>query len=59
MFALYSGSVADPGDRNPYAPEWMVLAKLWQHGYERMLRVRTETEQSSPRGRAAPDPDLD
>lgn len=44
MFALYSGSVADPGDPNPYAgSESLVLPKLWMRGYMRMLRVRIET----------------
>ncbi|MFN3002342.1 hypothetical protein ACK12G_03690 [Mycolicibacterium wolinskyi] len=44
MFALYLGSVADPGDRNPYAGgESLLLPKLWMRGYTRMLRVRIET----------------
>jgi hypothetical protein len=44
MFALYSGSLAEPGDRNPYAGgESLVLPKLWLRGYMRMLRVRLET----------------
>ncbi|MGE2689983.1 ribosome modulation factor [Mycolicibacterium pulveris] len=44
MFALYSGSVADPGDRNPFAGgESLVLPKLWMRGYMRMLRVRIQT----------------
>jgi hypothetical protein len=44
MFALYSGSLADPGDCNPYAGgESLVLPKLWLRGYMRMLRVRIET----------------
>ncbi|SDE28263.1 hypothetical protein SAMN04488581_3763 [Mycolicibacterium neoaurum] len=43
MFALYLGSVAEPGDRNPYAGgESLVLPKLWMRGYMRMLRVRIE-----------------
>jgi hypothetical protein len=42
-YALYSGSVAEPGDRNPYAGESLVLAKLWMRGYQRMLRVRIDT----------------
>lgn len=42
-FALYSGSLAEPGDRNPYAGRSLVLAKLWMRGYMRMLRVRVET----------------
>jgi hypothetical protein len=43
VFALYSGSLADPGDRNPYNEESLILAKLWMRGYMRMLRVRIET----------------
>jgi hypothetical protein len=39
-FALYSGSLAEPGDRNPYAGRSLVLAKLWMRGYRRMLLVR-------------------
>lgn len=43
-FALYSGSLAEPGDANPYAGgDSLVLAKLWMRGYTRMLRVRIET----------------
>lgn len=42
-FALYAGSVADPGDRNPYAGRSMVLAKLWMRGYRRMMHVRIQT----------------
>lgn len=43
-FALYSGSLAEPGDRNPYAGgESLVLAKLWMRGYMRMLRVQVNT----------------
>lgn len=39
--ALYEGSLAEPGDRNPYAGgESLILAKLWMRGYMRMLRVR-------------------
>jgi hypothetical protein len=34
MFALYSGSVAEPGDRNPYAGQSLVLAKLWLRGWK-------------------------
>lgn len=41
--ALYEGSLAEPGDRNPYAGRSLVLAKLWMRGYRRMLRVRIET----------------
>jgi hypothetical protein len=44
VYALYLGSVADPGDRNPYAGgESLVLPKLWMRGYMRMLRVRIQT----------------
>ncbi|OPX05951.1 hypothetical protein [Mycobacterium sp. AT1] len=44
MFALYSGSLAEPGDRNPYADsESLVLPKLWLRGYMRMMQVRIET----------------
>jgi hypothetical protein len=43
MFALYSGSVADPGEPNPYAAGSSILAKLWMRGYTRMLRVRIDT----------------
>ncbi len=43
MFALYSGSLAEPGDPNPYAGQSLVLAQLWIRGYMRMLRVRIET----------------
>lgn len=54
LFALYSGSVADPGDRNPYAGgESLVLPKLWMRGYMRMLRVRVETGPAMARYRAA------
>lgn len=41
--ALYEGSLAEPGDRNPYAGRSLVLAKLWMSGYMRMLSVRIET----------------
>lgn len=54
MFALYSGSVADPGDRNPYADgDSLVLPKLWMRGYQRMLRVRIETGPAMARYREA------
>jgi hypothetical protein len=43
-FALYAGSLADPGDPNPYAGQSLVLEKLWASGYKRMLAVRAETE---------------
>lgn len=51
-FALYSGSLAEPGDRNPYAGRSLVLAKLWMRGYTRMLRVRIETGPAMQRYRA-------
>ncbi|EFG79564.1 hypothetical protein HMPREF0591_0541 [Mycobacterium parascrofulaceum ATCC BAA-614] len=38
--ALYEGSLAEPGDRNPYAGRSLILAKLWMRGYRRMLLVR-------------------
>ncbi|RAU98826.1 hypothetical protein DQP58_04815 [Mycobacterium colombiense] len=41
--ALYEGSLADPGERNPYAGRSLVLAKLWMRGYWRMLHVRIHT----------------
>jgi hypothetical protein len=56
VFALYAGSVADPGDRNPYAGRSLVLAKLWLRGYMRMMRVRIDTGPAMARyleGRAA------
>jgi hypothetical protein len=44
MYALYSGSLAEPGDRNPYAgSESLVLPRLWLRGYQRMMRVRIES----------------
>ena len=43
IYALYSGSLAEPGDRNPYSGQSLVLAQLWMRGYTRMLRVRIET----------------
>jgi hypothetical protein len=43
LYALYAGSLADPGDRNPYAGRSLVLAKLWMRGYMRMMHVRIET----------------
>jgi hypothetical protein len=43
VYALYEGSLAEPGDRNPYAGRSLVLAKLWMRGYCRMLHVRIET----------------
>jgi len=41
--ALYEGSLAEPGARNPYNGRSLVLAKLWMRGYMRMMRVRIET----------------
>ncbi|MEE2853501.1 MAG: hypothetical protein VX424_12730 [Actinomycetota bacterium] len=41
--ALYEGSLAQPGDHNPYAGRSLVLAKLWMRGYRRMLRVRVDS----------------
>lgn len=52
-FAMYAGSVADPGDRNPYSGQSLVLAQLWMRGYMRMLRVRIETGRAMARYRAA------
>jgi hypothetical protein len=43
MLALYEGSLAEPGDHNPYNGKSLLLAKLWHRGYMRMLRVRIET----------------
>jgi hypothetical protein len=43
MFALYSGSLAEPGDRNPYNGDSLVLAKLWMRGYMRMMSVRVNS----------------
>lgn len=54
MFAFYSGSVADPGDPNPYAGgDSLILPKLWMRGYQRMLRVRIETGPAMQTYRAA------
>lgn len=53
MKALYEGSLADPGDRNPYAGQSSLLARLWMHGYMRMMRVRIETGPAMRRYRAA------
>ncbi|MGV0835306.1 ribosome modulation factor [Mycolicibacterium thermoresistibile] len=52
-YALYQGSLAEPGDRNPYAGRSLALAKLWMHGYMRMLRVRIDTGPAMQRYRAA------
>ena len=43
IYALDKGSLAEPGDRNPYAGRSLLLAKLWMRGYTRMLRVRINT----------------
>lgn len=53
IYALYSGSLAEPGDPNPYAGQSLVLAKLWRSGYMRMLRVRIETGPAMQRYRGA------
>ncbi len=53
MFALYSGSLAEPGDRNPYSGQSLVLAQLWMRGYTRMLRVRIDTGPAMQRYREA------
>ena len=53
-FALYAGSVADPGDRNPYAGRSLALAKLWMRGYMRMLRVRIDTGPAMAQYRGGP-----
>lgn len=42
-YALYAGSVAEPGDRNPYNGDSLVLATLWMRGYMRMLKVRIDS----------------
>lgn len=52
QIALYEGSLADPGDPNPYVGRSLVLAKLWMRGYMRMLRVRIETGPVMQRYRA-------
>ncbi|KUI40105.1 hypothetical protein [Mycobacterium sp. GA-2829] len=41
--ALYEGSLAEPGDENPYPEESLALSRLWMRGYQRMLRVRIQT----------------
>jgi hypothetical protein len=51
--ALYEGSLAEPGDRNPYAGLSLVFAKLWMRGYMRMLRVRIDTGPATVRYREA------
>jgi hypothetical protein len=50
---FYEGCLADPGERNPYAGESLLLARLWMSGYMRMLRVRIETGPAMRRYRAA------
>lgn len=49
MRALYEGSLAEPGDVNPYAGKSLVLAKCWMRGYMRMLRVRVDTSPARAR----------
>jgi hypothetical protein len=56
MFALYSGSLAEPGDRNPYV-NGSVVAKLWMRGYTRMMRVRIDTGPAMARFRGELPPD--
>ncbi|SEH79462.1 hypothetical protein SAMN04489835_4214 [Mycolicibacterium rutilum] len=51
--ALYEGSLAEPGDRNPYAGQALVLLKLWMRGYMRMMRVRIDTGPAMSRYRGA------
>lgn len=53
MRALFEGSLADPGDRNPYSGQSIALAQLWMRGYMRMLRVRIDTGPAMQRYRAA------
>jgi hypothetical protein len=55
--ALYEGSLAEPGDRNPYAGRSLILAKLWMRGYLRMLAVRIDTGPAMARYCAAEAPD--
>lgn len=55
VYALYEGSLAEPGDSNPYAGQSLVLAKLWMRGYMRMLHVRIETGPAMRRYRGAGD----
>ncbi|WP_237572408.1 ribosome modulation factor [Mycolicibacterium lacusdiani] len=49
VYALYEGSLAEPGDHNPYAGRSLVLAKLWMRGYRRVLHVRIQTGQAMHR----------
>lgn len=53
MFALYSGSLAESGDQNPYSGRSLVLAQLWMHGYMRMLSVGIESGPAMQSYRAA------
>lgn len=53
IYALYEGSLAEPGDRNPYNGNSLLLAKLWMRGYRRMLHVRIETGPAMQAYRAA------
>lgn len=55
IHALYEGSLAEPGDRNPYNGQSLVLAKLWMRGYRRMLHVRIETGPAMQRYRGVDD----
>lgn len=48
-----AGSLAEPGDRNPYAGRSLVLAKLWMRGYMRMMRVRIDSGPAMSRYREA------
>ncbi|MGB3353830.1 MAG: hypothetical protein WBB00_13780 [Mycobacterium sp.] len=53
VFALYQGSLAEPGDVNPYAGGSLALAKLWRRGYNRMLQVRVNSGPAMQRYLAA------
>ncbi|ODR06430.1 hypothetical protein BHQ21_11620 [Mycobacterium sherrisii] len=53
VYALYSGSLAEPGDRNPYSGQSLALAQLWSRGYARMLKVRIDTGPAMARYREA------
>jgi hypothetical protein len=53
IFALYEGSLAEPGDRNPYAGRSLILAQLWMRGYCRILRVRVNSGPAMQRYLAA------
>ncbi|WP_082944742.1 hypothetical protein [Mycobacterium sp. 852013-50091_SCH5140682] len=50
--ALYEGSLAEPGDRNPYRGQ-LALAQCWMAGYRRMLRVRINSGPAMQRYLAA------